>query len=129
MLGKNHDRIHVVGVIAVIPDVVEDVFNIGIDAPVALSVPDAYVRLVKSLDCLKDNARVRPVTSVVILPGPGHGAKHLAAASLENTGQNGESGPFGGPWNGVALASNRTAREDLASAAKRLNIVRFGVEP
>ena len=129
MLREDDKRIQIVRVIAVIPNAVENVFDIGVDAPVVLPVSDDDVCLIEGSDSLENNTLVRPVTAEIILPGPDYIAKDFAVPGREVCSQNGKCRVFGCPRNRLTLADIHIACQYLTVSAERLNIRCFGVQP
>jgi len=61
---KNDDRVRIiVREITVIPKLIKDVFDIGINAPAILPESDTDVCLIDAVDFLENDARIRPVTT------------------------------------------------------------------
>jgi hypothetical protein len=105
MLRVDAYRLKAVRAIAVMPDTVENVFDIRADRPVVRSASDDDVCLIDRSDPLQDETLASPVGTVFILRRSGNVAKDFAVAGRGARIQHDRCGPAGALAS-MAMAGN-----------------------
>ena len=80
MLGVDLAWLWIVGIVAVVPFLVKDIFDIAAYAPTLLAIAQNNIGFVDCFDLLIDQAFIGPITSKIIFPGSGNRAECLTAA-------------------------------------------------